>query len=257
MTSKRQVLAPSMSVPIALNQELIGDQQPFFGHFYPGGLSMILTKVSVLALSGRLRTVQKRIEEMEEEDEEAIMNIELSDVLAPSRHKHELSMWKGFGRNLRLGMIRDLAILSVQRVYEVLSINFIKEESTARAIVKNVPRSAVRKAERYSFSSSLTYINEVSKTAFKGQIMFWLALFTVNQAVDTYFTFYVPGGGNEPVGLPPPRETYRHRLILNAARCAGGCVLAAIGAAIGSQIRPGIGTTLGMNIAPQFVFLLV
>jgi hypothetical protein len=47
------------------------------------------------------------------------MQIELADVLAPSRHKHELSVWKGFGRNLRIGVLRDLTILTVQRLYEL------------------------------------------------------------------------------------------------------------------------------------------
>ncbi len=246
-------------------QRLVGDQQPLLAHLSPaGGLGLILTKVTVLSLSGRLRTVQKRIEELEEEDEEAIMQIELADVLAPSRHKHELSVWKGFGRNLRIGVLRDLAILTVQRLYELATMRWLVGERMARSIVKNAPRSAVRKAERRSAAAvdpgPAAFMGQVFVSSLKGQLMFWLALFSVNQGVDTYLTLSErkgAGGGDLGEAFPRGQESYARRLALNAARCSGGCVLAAAGAALGSAVKPGIGTMLGITIAPNFIYLLV
>lgn len=234
-------------------QKLIGDQAPLLGHFYPEGLSFIATKVTVMSLSGRFRSVQKRIEEIEEEDEEAIMQIELSDVLAPSRHKHELSIWKGFGRNLRLGLARDLAIVSVQRIVEIFGMA-LATSKMKKSIVKNIPRSAERKAKRYQSAGTITLIEKVAMAAFKGQICFWVALFTVNQGIDTWFSYKQAHDDNHSLQR---NDTYGRRLVLNFSRCVLGCAFAAIGAAIGTRVKPGIGTTLGLNIAPQFAFILI
>jgi len=234
---------------------LVGDQQPLFGHFSPTGLGIIVTKVSILALSGRLRTVQKRIEELEEEDEEAVMNIELADVLAPSRHKHEVSIWKGFGRNLRVGVLRDLAIISVQRVLELFAMEFLVDKKMGESLVKNIPRSSVRKWERFRDRSTLFYMSKVGASAFKGQIMFWLALFSVNGSIDVYYAYQESKDGTQL--QRQGSETLGRKLLVNALRCSAACALAAVGAAVGSAIKPGIGTTLGLNIAPQFAFILI
>jgi len=238
---------------MALSAGLVGDQLPTFGHFYPAGISIVATKVTFITLSARLRVVQKRIEEIEEEDEEAIMQIELADVVAPSRHKHELSIWRGFGKNLRVGVARELAIISTQRAYEHIAMRFFLEDKMSRSIVKNCPRSAARKSTRYKHSSVLVYASKVLHTTLKSQCTFWFALFSVNQAVDTWLTFRP----SEQKDMMQRSETYSRRLLLNALRCMGGCVLAACGAAIGSSIKPGIGTSIGMNMAPQFIFMLV
>mmetsp|Transcript_15665 Transcript_15665/g.25616 ORF Transcript_15665/g.25616 Transcript_15665/m.25616 type:complete len:306 (+) Transcript_15665:619-1536(+) len=247
------VMAASLVSP--LQDELVGDQQPMFNHFFPGGLGLIVTKVSIVTLSARLRSVQKRIEEIEEEDEEAIMQIELADVLAPSRHRHELSIWGGFSRNLRVGVLRDLSIISLQRVYELFAIKYFVSEKMAKSLVKNGPRSAIRKNDRMMASSMFVYMSKVGTMAFKSQIMFWVALFSVNQAMDTWFT-YRNAKRSQAVAFQR-NETYMKRLVLNALRCTGGCVLAAVGAAVGSAIKPGLGTSLGMNIAPQFVYIFI
>ncbi|GBG32120.1 Hypothetical Protein FCC1311_083452 [Hondaea fermentalgiana] len=275
------VLAPVMALSAAVvadprplqfgglpmpSEELLGDQQPMFGHLMPTGLGLIVAKVSIMSLCGRLRTVQKRLEEMEDEDEEAVMNIEVADVLAPSRHKHEVSVWKGFGRNLRVGVLRDVAIVTTQRIYERLAMEFFVDKKMSKSLVKNVPRSALRKWDRFADQSVLLYMQKVGACALKAQVMFWLALFTVNQAIDTYYTYQEAQHARKKgadvnaaataVGLHR-NETFVNRLILNALRCSGACVLAAVGAAIGSAIKPGTGTTLGMNIAPQFVYVFI
>mmetsp|Transcript_14992 Transcript_14992/g.29185 ORF Transcript_14992/g.29185 Transcript_14992/m.29185 type:complete len:312 (-) Transcript_14992:1480-2415(-) len=253
-----------MPVP---SEALVGDQQPMFGHLMPTGLGLIVAKVSILALCARLRTVQKRLEEMEEEDEEAVMNIEVADVLAPSRHKHEVSVWRGFGRNLRIGVLRDVAIVTTQRVYERFAMDFVVDSKMAKSLVKNVPRSSLRKWDRLADQGIIVYMSKVGACAFKAQIVFWLALFTVNQAIDTYYTYQeaqtarkknadVNAAAASAVNLHR-NETYMNRLIVNALRCSGACVLAAVGAAIGAALKPGTGTTLGMNIAPQFVYAFV
>lgn len=245
--------------------ELIGDQMPLLAHFFPPTLGVIVVKASIIGLSGRYGAVQKRLFEMEEEGEDP----DLADVLAPSRHQHELSIWKGFGLKLREGVLRDLAIYSVQRVYEIFALEFVVERKVFKSLVKNIARSSVRKWDRYQSSGLAMYAGKVGVSAFKGQLLFWLALFTVNQGVDTYYTFFsrgagagasgAPGAGNDAVvGVDVHRtETYAKRLVLNALRCATACALAAVGAAVGAAVKPGVGATIGFSIAPQFAFALI
>lgn len=115
-----------------------------------------------------------------------------------------------------------------------------------------MPKSAVRKAERYP--STAVYVKKVAVSSFKSQIITWLAIFTFRASYDAYVTYYV---SRPSYGAIEPRETFLKRLGLNALRCGLSCVLAGIGAAVGSCIRPGVGTIIGLYLTPQFAPLFI
>lgn len=132
--------APRVFAPAVAEQPLktwtlrpqVRDQQAFFGHFYPGALSVTVARVSIMSLSMRLKEMHQQIEELQEEEEDEIL---LEHMFAPSNHRHELSIWKNFGRNMRFGIFRDLSIYTLQRIYELLVTPFVSAK-TLKSLVK-------------------------------------------------------------------------------------------------------------------------
>ena len=83
---------------------------------------------------------------------------------------------------------------------------------------------------------------------------YWLAVFTVNQVIDTWAA--VRSRPNGSAGFVV-RGSYSRRLALNFVRCGLGLALYAAGAALGSMLHPRHGTNVGIMVAPALVPLLV
>mmetsp|Transcript_2230 Transcript_2230/g.2969 ORF Transcript_2230/g.2969 Transcript_2230/m.2969 type:complete len:278 (-) Transcript_2230:1759-2592(-) len=169
------------------NRPMVRDQQPFFGHFYPRFLGKIVLRVCALNICARLREVLRQIDEIEEEDGLEEGRIDPENIYLPSRHRHDLSIWQNFGVNLRFGVFRDLSIITIQRTYELICFNFVSPKMQ-KSLVKNLIGSAGRKAKRYS--SNLLIAHKMIPCAIRGQMMYWLAVFTFKEAVDVFETYH-------------------------------------------------------------------
>mmetsp|Transcript_8749 Transcript_8749/g.10005 ORF Transcript_8749/g.10005 Transcript_8749/m.10005 type:complete len:306 (+) Transcript_8749:344-1261(+) len=250
------VFAPAASAASTLdgiqvwNQgQMVRDQQPYFGHFYPRFLGKICLRVVAMTLAARLREVMRQIDEIEEEEGLEEGRIDPENIYLPSRHRHDLSIWQNFGVKLRFGVFRDLSIITIQRTYELICFNFVSPKMK-KSLVKNLVASATRKAKRYS--SKLVVANKMIPCAIRGQMMYWLAVFTFREAVDAYETYHKKSSfGIEHNG------TFLNRLKNNAIQCTIMCLLSGVGAGVGSSVRPGLGTGFGVMIGPFFAPLVL
>ena len=245
--------AASLST-LYLQDELLPDQTPAFKHLTPKGLFISFVRQSVLVLGARMQVVTKRIDELEDDEED---ELSLSDIFSPAKHRHEFSMWRGFLPCLKLGMVREALVTTFQRTYELVAIQSLRRELASR-LVKDIAKSSTRKAARYA-AQKMTLSIKVARTALLGNVTFYAASFTVSQLIDTWETAKASVDDDDPAArafAQAKRSGYLRRLANNAVRCTGMCVFAAFGAAVGTHIKPGLGTTLGVIFAPN-VFLLL
>jgi len=184
------------------------------------------------------KVVTKAIEELPEEEVDAI---DIADVFDPRRSNHRLNIWAGMKDKFKAGVARDLTITTTLRAYEHLAV-WALPYKPAHKLVKSVALSAVRKSARTDSPAKLAM--GVFPMAFKSQALYWLAVFSVTLSVDVWH--------NKPKSLLVFLKQARHTLFKGLA-CT---TFAALGAAVGTLIRPGIGTQIGLLVAPQFVLIL-
>ena len=249
--------AASLST-LYLQDDLLPDQQSAFKHLSPKGLFVSFIRQSVLVLGARMQVVTKCIDELEEDEED---EIQLSDIFSPTKSQHELSVWKNFLPSLKIGMVREALVTSFQRAYELIAIQTLKKELASR-LVKDVAKSSMRKAMRFSGQRMVLSV-KVARTALLGNVTFYLASFTVSQFLDTWETMRSsaaatrrPEDAIARQQATARRSGYLRRLVNNAFKCTGMCVFAAIGASVGTHVKPGLGTTVGVIFAPNIFLLL-
>ena len=218
---------------------LLPDQEPLAAHMSPANLSVIAAKSAVITLAQRTSHINRRVEELEARDEFP-EDLDLADVFSPTRAANELNVWNGFLPAVRNLFTRDVCILSALRVYEHW-IGFYAPYKLARSLTKSPQLSALRKAARGM--SAPVAAAKMFSSALKAQVLYWAALFTVSVAHDAYVD-------RRSLDL----RTFADKVRRQASRCALGCVVAGAGAAIGTLLKPGLGTTIGVLVLPNAVF---
>lgn len=217
-------------------------------------LAYITGKVSAMVFVNRLNLVTMQVQEMEK-DQELSDDIELMDILSPARSQHELNVWRGFLPKVKLGVFFECNVVAVFQMLETLVRGNLSRK-TARSLTKQVAASAVRKSARATAAdwSATQLAGKVFQSAFKAQTLYWSALFIVSVAFDAIHTVsgkYSTGA----LALFVPRAkiegSFARRTWVYFLDCSKKCVLTAIGAAIGTLIRPGLGTTVGMVFFPS------
>ena len=219
-------------------------------------LGFLTAKVSAMVFVQRLNQVTAQVQELEK-DQELSDDIELMDILSPVRHKHELNVWKGFLPKVKVGVFFECNVAGVFHLLEYSAKrNF--SPKTARALTKNVAASAVRKSSRATFErwSTTELFGSVCRSTFRAQTLYWSALFIVSVAFDAISTLNGGGIKQGPISsLFIPRYkiegSFARRTWVMFVDCTRKCILTAVGAAIGTLIRPGLGTTLGMVFFPS------
>jgi len=218
-------------------------------------LAFLTGKVSAMVFVQRLNQVTLQVQELEK-DKELSDDIEVMDILSPTRHKHELNVWKGFMPRVKIGVFFECNVAGVFHLLERTAVHNLSSK-TARALTKNVASSAIRKSARstmYSWST-VELFDRVFSSTFRAQTLYWSALFIVSVAFDAVSTLNGKYNNGPISSLFVPRYKiegpFVRRTWMMFVDCTKKCLLTAIGASIGSLIRPGIGTTLGMVFLPS------
>ncbi|KAH9254104.1 hypothetical protein BASA81_007979 [Batrachochytrium salamandrivorans] len=230
-------------------------------------LTYLSMKVSVSVFVQRLSFVTRQIKEMEDELVNSEEEIDLWDIFSPNRTRHEWNVWQGFAQRAKLGVVFEVCVQSFYLLEQAVVANLCSPETFHR-LFKSIPESAIRKSASAGFRgwSQPMLAYKVFHTAFRGQVMYWTALFVVSVVFDLA---NVLPQSLSPATPPPPgkatatgssavtvsrarRNTMQSRVYALAVKCLMGCGLAAVGAAVGTLIKPGFGTSTGMFVLSSF-----
>lgn len=220
-----------------------------------GTLGFITLKISAMVFVQRLNQVTLQVQELEK-DQVLSDDIELMDILSPTRHQHELNVWKGFLPRVKVGVFFELNVAGVFQMLEHAARSNLSHK-TARALTKNVAASAVRKTMKAKLNqwTISELFAKVCRSTFRAQTLYWSAIFIVSVAFDAISSFNGNYKQGPIVSLIVPRYrlegSFLRRTWVIFVDCSKKCLLTAVGASIGTLIRPGLGTTIGMVFFPS------
>lgn len=219
-------------------------------------LGYVTGKVSATVFVQRLNFVTLQLQEMEREDEISD-ELEIQDILSPTRYQHELSVWKGFVPKVKAGVFFELNVTWTFYLLDDVACRSFSAK-VAKSLTKPVPASAVRKSLRASIQGWSTgqLASKVFSTTVRAQSMYWSALFIVSVAFDAISSMNLKSLPTLAALFVPRSKiegNFLRRSRINFIRCTLGCFLTGVGAALGTLLRPGLGTTVGMIVMPQLV----
>lgn len=153
----------------------------------------------------------------------------------------DFNPWEGFHNNVTYACLIDFSNTQIQRWYEELALKYMTSQ-TCDKLIKSVSNSAIRKAERFGSFTAATFMFQ---TTVKAQFLPCSAQFTVSQLVYFYY-----GKSDEKfsivryLGRDLPKELIK--------RIGVRLVVMGAGAAIGTAVKPGTGTTIAL-LATDFL----
>ena len=200
---------------------------------------------SLLALK---RTLEKAVE-VEDEDLEAeifrklynpwIVQVTLESCFNVEPEKSGSSLdfdpWKGVVGSIFYQSVVDFMNMQTLRWYEQIAFNNLSARATDK-LIKDVSQSALRKAARAGRFSAASYIFQ---TSMKSKLLLCSAGFTVEQVLTLYY--WDP---TKPFSLQTYVLVTLPKMLIKRVGVRLICMSA--GAAIGTAIKPGSGTTYVM-----------
>ncbi|KAK6947061.1 hypothetical protein RJ641_000534 [Dillenia turbinata] len=146
-------------------------------------------------------------------------------------------------------IIRETSVVTTRRVLERVAVHYVSQRM-AWKFLKDVPRSAVRKAQREM--PCYMYFYRVSKTTFRGHFLGVTASWMVQVTIETYRFFRSLLKSNEDeerVNTTEQVKLLGLRVSGATMRCGASLVFASIGAGIGATlIRPSTGQWIGCAV---------
>uniref|UniRef100_A0A5B7AQU8 Isopentenyl-diphosphate delta-isomerase n=1 Tax=Davidia involucrata TaxID=16924 RepID=A0A5B7AQU8_DAVIN len=143
-------------------------------------------------------------------------------------------------------IIRESTVVTTRRVLERLAVHYVSQRM-AWKLLKDVPKSAIRKAERGMPTS--VYFFCVSRTTFRGHFLGVAASWLVQVGIDIYRFFssiFNPNEETDKVDKAEQVQLLAKKVYGTTVRCSASLVFASIGAGIGATLfRPSAGQWIG------------
>lgn len=224
----------------------VPDKKPFLSVLYPTTLTFMMIKNSLLIINPSIVKLQEKLDDMTEEEEE---EVQLSEYLLPMHYTKEDNIWHEFAPSMQFAMFRDMMTYQINRVLEELILPCVSYK-TAKALVKDSSKSAIRKYERFGYS--FAYGVSMLQSAFRAHVLFFASVFAFNTGLQFYHIYqrYEQSSTAEKKNTEKWQVEIGQVIGFQFVQCTQGLILTAIGAVIGSYIAPGVGTLLGINVIP-------
>ncbi|KDP39293.1 hypothetical protein JCGZ_01050 [Jatropha curcas] len=146
-------------------------------------------------------------------------------------------------------IVRETTVVTTRRVLERLAVHYCSQRM-AWKLLKDVPKSAVRKAERGM--PTILYLFRVSRTTFRGHFLGVAASWLVQVGIEIYRFFSqlaITEEENDKVDKPEQAIILGKKICGVTLRCGASLVFASIGAGIGATlIRPSVGQWIGCAV---------
>ncbi|WCJ33066.1 hypothetical protein M5689_014450 [Euphorbia peplus] len=139
---------------------------------------------------------------------------------------------------------RETTVVTTRRILERIAVHHVSQRM-AWKLIKDIPKSAVRKAERGM--PTYLYIFKVSRTTFRGYLLGVAASWLVQVGIEVYRLFSRIAKSEENCKLDKEQVTILGKKVTGITiRCGVSIVFASIGAGIGAAlIRPSTGQWIG------------
>ncbi|KAG8658363.1 uncharacterized protein LOC110611174 [Manihot esculenta] len=146
-------------------------------------------------------------------------------------------------------IVRETTVVTTRRILERLAVHYVSQR-LAWKLLKDVPKSAVRKAERGM--PTILYIFRVSRTTFRGHFLGVAASWIVQVGIEVYRFINRLAKSEEENNKVEKSEqviVLGKKVTGVTLRCSASLVFASIGAGIGATlIRPSTGQWIGCAI---------
>lgn len=146
-------------------------------------------------------------------------------------------------------IIRETTVVTTRRILERLAVHYVSQR-IAWKLLKDVPRSAVRKAGRGM--PMTVYFFSVSRTTFRGHFLGVAASWVVTVGIEVYHFLSSTFNTKEETDTTNKAELVQRlgkKVYVTAVRCGAQLIFASIGAGVGALIlRPSVGQWLGCAI---------
>lgn len=144
-------------------------------------------------------------------------------------------------------IIRETTVVTTRRVLERIAVHYVSQRM-AWKLLKDVPKSAVRKAERGM--PTLVYFFSVSKTTFRGHFLGVAASWLVQVGIEIYRCFSsIFKEESDDVDKAERVKLLGKKVTGTTVRCGASLVFASIGAGLGATFcRPSAGQWIGCAV---------
>ncbi|XAR56778.1 hypothetical protein NMG60_11037369 [Bertholletia excelsa] len=165
------------------------------------------------------------------------------DFLEDSRQEHHVDLVVPFKKSVKQ-IVRETTVVTTRRVLERLVVHYVSQR-VAWKLLKDVPKSAVRKAERGM--PTLVYFYCVSRTTFRGHLLGVAASWLVQVGIDVYrFFSKIFKEEVDKVDRAEQVKVLGKKVYGTTIRCSASLVFASLGAGIGATLfRPSAGQWIG------------
>lgn len=143
-------------------------------------------------------------------------------------------------------IIRETTVVTTRRVLERLAVTYFSQRM-AWKLLKDVPKSAVRKADRGM--PTLVYFFRISRTTFRGHFLGVAASWLVQVGIEIYRFFSWMINSEEEIDRADKAQRAKllgKKVTCTTVKCGASLVFASIGAGIGATLfRPSAGQWIG------------
>ncbi|KAL3663292.1 hypothetical protein V7S43_011701 [Phytophthora oleae] len=249
------------------------DKKPFFKHFYPKDVAILAVRSAamqgLMIFNAYVASLDLELSDEEESSEDEFEDVdaaaEKEEFVAPSMEEFTLTSARSFGKSL--------SITTYVRSLEEVALRFCRPQIVSK-LIKDISKSAMRKYARTS--SRMTAAALMIKTGMRANMLSHLAIFLVEETqqlvVILYRRFVSRKGGKKSKknlrsieegiqGSSSDEEedtlsTFVSSTGRNASRSALAVITGGVGAAMGTVVRPGIGTMIGGTLGDTIAYVL-
>ncbi|CAH1428765.1 unnamed protein product [Lactuca virosa] len=174
-------------------------------------------------------------------------NVEDDDDFLPgSSDEHHVDLVVPFKKSVKQ-ILRETSVVTTRRVLERLAVHHFSQRA-AWKLLKDVPKSAVRKANRGM--PFYTYFFCVGRTTFRGHFLGVAASWVVQVGIESYrFVRDISKSDDDGVDRVEQVKGLGKKVYGVTVRCGASLLFASIGAGIGATLfRPSTGQSVGCLI---------
>ncbi|KAK1943414.1 hypothetical protein P3T76_004810 [Phytophthora citrophthora] len=268
---------PKMSVVAAKQPQktyTLVDKKPFFKHFYPKDVAILAVRSvamqGLMVFNAYVASLDLELSDEEESSEDEFEDVdaaaEKEEFVAPSMEEFTITSAKSFGKSL--------SITTYVRSLEEVALRVCRPQIVSK-LIKDISKSAMRKYARTS--SRMTAAALMIKTGMRANMLSHLAIFLVEESQQLVVILYrrfvsrksgkksnknlrsieegIQGSGSDNED-EDTLSTFASSTGRNATRSALAVITGGVGAAMGTVVRPGIGTMIGGTLGDTIAYVL-
>ncbi|TMW69188.1 hypothetical protein Poli38472_001344 [Pythium oligandrum] len=270
---------------VVAHKNYLADKKPFFKHFHPRDITITAVRSAVMqgAMVANFYMASLALEEMSDEEDPDSEDDEIDRLKKKAKKElkdqepYEPPSPQEFTLLCLTSFVKSISVTTYLRSLEEAAIHFCRPQVVGK-LVKDSSKSATRKYLRHH--SRWSAATMMVKTGMRANMLSHLAIFLVEETQQIILILYRKfvsketknskksqkklRGADDKKVLDEEEDTeeeHKHPTFLeittkNAYRSSIAVVTGGIGAAVGTLIRPGLGTVIGATLGDTVGYLM-